>query len=414
MATTGSKNKLKQLSGVFKATFVSFVAILAFAVYEFILPIFTESKAESFAIVGVIVSLVYAASFFSEMPVGLMVDKYGRIKIITIAMAGLGILGLFYFFTKDIVALAIMSLIFGVVSVAFWIPSAVLVRDFSPHKMLCQAEGIYLNITQIGWIMGPILAGFIGIILSNNYNFLIVAALMFISAILGLMIFKGQKAKKFKQLEKGHKHKAKLSLMITLFKEFVKVHKHAAPVYFLTMIAYIWTAIEWTFIALAGIQRFGLPESWMGVVLSAMMAVQGTLLFFSGYMMDKIGKRYIITAGFLLLFSSSYFMFLSTNPAIFIFAALMAAASISWILPGTEAILTDIVPKNLYGEMSGVFDTSKDLGLIIGPLAGGFLALYLVNPLAPFLLVTIVSGGAALLSGFIFWPEKKQKRTTSA
>ena len=126
--------------------------------------------------------------------------------------------------------------------------------------------------------------------------------------------------------------------------------------------------------------------------------------------MDKIGKRYIITAGFLVLFSSAYFMFLSTSPALFVMTALLAAASVSWILPGVEALLTEIVPANLYGEMSGVFDTSKDFGLIIGPLMAGLLATTLSNTLAPFLLVTIVAGIAALIAGWAFWPEKKHGR----
>ena len=100
-------------------------------------------------------------------------------------------------------------------------------------------------------------------------------------------------------------------------------------------------------------------------------------------------------------------MFLSTNPAMFVIFALLAAGAVSWILPGTEALLTEIMPANLYGEMSGLFDTSKDFGLVIGPLVGGFLATALENPSAAFLLVSIVAGIATLVAGWNFWPEKK-------
>jgi len=74
--------KLIELSGVFKAAIVSFIAILALGIYDFILPVFTEGQSDSFAIVGIIVSLVFVASLLSEIPIGLAVDKYGRIKII--------------------------------------------------------------------------------------------------------------------------------------------------------------------------------------------------------------------------------------------------------------------------------------------------------------------------------------------
>ncbi len=404
-------SKLKQLSGVFKAAIISLVAILAFAIYDFILPIFTEDRAESFAIVGLVVSLVYVASLLSEIPVGLAVDKYGRIKIILLAMTAMGILGIVYFLTQNILLLALLSLIFGTVAVAFWIPSAVLIRDFSPRKMLAQAEGVYMSLTQVGWILGPIIAGIIATIISDRHNFLLISVFMFAAVGLGLAIFRGRKAKTFTKEEKRHKHKARLTLLATIFKEYLGVHKHAAPLYALTLSAYIWIAIEWAFVPLAGLTHFNFSETGVGLILGAMMAVEGLLYYSSGFVMDKIGKRYIITAGFLLLFTSAYFMFLATSPAMFILFALMAAAAVSWILPGAEALLTEIVPANLYGEMSGVFDTSKDFGMIIGPLAAGLLATILSNALAPFLLVTVVAGVAALIAGWAFWPSKPKGKT---
>lgn len=405
------EEKTKLLSKVFKASILSFIAILAFGIYDFILPIFTESRTDSFAIVGVIVSLVYVASLLAEIPTGLAVDKFGRIKTIAVAMTAMGLMGLVYFFTQNIVFIAFLSLVFGTIAVAFWIPSTVLIRDYSPHRMRGQAEGVYMSITQVGWMLGPIIAGLVATSFSDKHNFLLVSAFMFIATIFSFIIFRGPKARKFKALEKGHKHKAKLSLLATVFREYVGVHKHALPLYTLTFSAYVWIAIEWAFVAVAGMQRFGFSAEVVGFVLGAMMAVEGLLYYSSGFIIDKIGKRYIITAGFLLLFTSAYFMFLATNPALFVLFALLAAGALSWILPGTEALLTEIVPANMYGEMSGVFDTAKDFGMIVGPLAGGLLATYLINPLAPFLLVTVVSGGAALIAGWIFWPEKKKHGT---
>ncbi len=403
-------NKLSLLSGVFKASIVSFIAILAFAIYDFTLPIFIEGEAGSFAIVGLIVSLVYAASLVSEIPVGLAVDKYGRIKVLAIATTAMSALGLIYYFTNNIILLAFLSLAFGTVAVAFWIPSAVLVRDFSPRQELSKAEGVYLTITQLGWIFGPIIAGVVTTIYSGKHNFLLVGAFMLLTMIVGLVIFRGAHIQKAKAARGRHKHKPRLSLLATIFKEYVGVHKHAAPLYLLTLSAYFWIAIEWSFVALAGIERFGFTEIGMGMVLGAMMAVEGLLYFTSGFVMDTIGKKYIITAGFLLLFTSAYFMFLSTSPALFIMFALLAAGAVSWILPGVEALLTEIVPANLYGEMSGVFDTSKDFGMILGPLTAGAVATTLANSLAPFLLVMIVAGVAALIAGVVFWPEKKKAR----
>jgi MFS family permease len=405
----GFFSRLMSLSYILKASVISFIAIIALGIYDFTLPIFTESQAESFAIVGLVFSLVYVASFLAEIPTGLAVDKYGRIKVLLFAISAIAVLGIVYYFIQNIVLLAVLSLIFGAFSVGFWIPSAVLVRDYSPRNMLSQAEALYLDITQLGKIFGPMIAGLVAAIFLARFNFLLVSIFMFVAVIVGLIIFRKHKHKKTKEKAKGHRHKANISLFAILFKEFISVHKHAAPLYALTFLVYIWMAVEWAFVPLAGIIRFGFTDVGAGIILGAMMAIEGALYYFSGYFMDKIGKRYIITAGFFLLFSSTYFMFLATSPAVFIFAALIAAASVSWILPGTESLLTEIVPTNLYGEMSGVFDTSKDVGLIIGPLASGLIATYLANPLAPFLFVAVTAGAAALISGWVFWPAKTKK-----
>jgi len=401
-------SKLTAFSKVFQASIISFIAILALGIYDFVLPIFTEKTVANFAIVGVIISLVYVAALLAEVPIGLAVDKYGRIKVLLLSMVAMGFMGIAYFLTASLILLAILSVIFGVVSVAFWVPSSVLIRDYSPRKMLSQAEGVYMSLTQLGWIFGPILAGLIGTIFADKHNFLLVSLFMFVAVILGFAIFRGEKARTFRRAEKGHKHKSRITLLATIFKEYISVHRHAAPLYILTFSAYIWIAMEWAFVPLAGLQHFHFSEGGVGLILGAMMAVEGLLYYSSGFIMDKIGKRYIITAGFFLLFSSAYFMFLSTSPATFVFAALLAAASVSWILPGTEALLTEIVPANLYGEMSGVFDTSKDFGMIVGPLLGGALATGLLNPLAPFLMVAFFAGAATLYSGWVFWPSRKK------
>ena len=398
--------KFSAMSGILKITIITLIAIFGFGIYEFTLPIFIEGQSNSFSIVGIIVSLVFAASMLMEVPVGLAVDKYGRTKIMLAAATIIGILGIVYFFINSLIIFAFLSLVFGAVSVAFWVPSAVLVRDLSPLKMRSLAEGIYMGITQIGWVAAPIIAGIITTSFSDKHNFLLVSVFLFAAAGLGFLALMRRKTNYSKKAV-SHSHKARLTLLATVFKEYLKIHKYAPFLYALGFAVNIWVAIEWAFVPLSGIERFGFSAETMGLVLGAMMGVEGALYYSSGYIMDKIGKRYIITAGFLLLFSSAYFMFLSNSPSMFILATLFAAAVPAWVLPGIEAMLTDILPANLYGEMSGAFYTSQDFGFVIGPLAAGIIATQLNNPLAPFLLVAIAAAVATLIAGYIFWPEQK-------
>ncbi|MFH0869271.1 MAG: MFS transporter [archaeon] len=404
----------KLLSGVFKASILSFIAIFAFAIYDFVLPLFVEGESDNFAIVGIIISLVYVASLLSEVPIGLAVDRYGRIRMLITAMSALGALGILYFFSNGAIQLAVLSLLAGVISVAFWVPSTVLVRDFSPRKMLAQSEGVYLTITQLGWIAGPMIAGIVSTQFSDKHNFLIFTFLMFTAVGAAFLIFRGKDVKRFRKMEKEHEHQSRIKLLMLSFVKYMKLHKHATPLYALSLIAYMWISLEWAFIALTGIKTFGFSETVVGVLVGAMMAIEGMLYLTSGYLMDKVGTKYIITSGFFLLFASSYFIFLAQTPAAFLFAVLMAAGATSWILPGTESLLTKIVPANMMGEMTSVFDTSKDFGLIIGPLVGGLIANQFGNPQAAFGMIFVSAGAACLFSGYIFWPDKSYKKGRTA
>ncbi|MGB9675109.1 MAG: MFS transporter [Candidatus Nanoarchaeia archaeon] len=405
------ERKLAIFTGVFKATIISALVIFALGIYDFILPIFTESQSENYLFVGLVVSLVYVASFLAEIPVGLSVDKFGRVKILLISIFSLSILTLaYFFFSENIIILAILSLIFGALSVAFWVPSAVLIRDFSPRKMLAQAEGIYLTASQLGWIFGPILGGIVAAQISEKFNFLIMFIFLIAAALFTLFLFgRSEKVKAIRAEEKGHKHKPRLLLLFTIFKEFVQLHRHTKHIYLLCFLTHFWLAIEWAFVPLASMELWHFNETGAGILLGTMMVGEGLLYYSSSYIMDKIGKKYIVTSGFLLLFAAAYFMFLANSWKMFVFFAILAGAAVAWILPGIEAMLTEILPENIYGEMSGVFDTSKDFGLLTGPLIGGLFA-NKFGVSSTLLLVTFLAGFGALWAGLVFWPGKKQAK----
>ncbi len=402
-----------KLRGIVEASTVALIATVGLAVYDFIIPLFTENYTQNLAAIGAVISAGYIIGFLSEIPVGKLADRWGRIKVLLVAFILMGLLSvLFFFFAHNILYIALLVLGFGFAQIMFWVPSTVLIRDLSPKGLLSQSQGIYLTLSQFGWIAGPLIAGLITGWYSDRHNFLISAIFLFAALFVTIIIFR--KYKKKTSILKKAEHKARLTFLVDSFKTYIRAHKHAPPLYLLSFISYVWIATEWTFAALAGIMVFGFSETVAGVVLSAMMIVEAALFYSAGYLMDKIGKRYIITGGLLLLFASAYFAFFSSNPAMFVFFLLLSAGATSWILPGTEAILTEIMPASVMGEMSGVFDTSKDLGLIVGPFVGGLLAELLLGPLTPFLFVAVMAGIGALIAGFVFWPEYNKPKKKEA
>ncbi|HIJ98811.1 TPA: MFS transporter [archaeon] len=372
------------LSHIFEISIMSFIVITAIGIFDMIIPLYVEGFAEKVALIGLIVAMPYIASIIAEIPTGIMVDKYGRKRVLLIALFVFGLVGiLYYLFANSIAILALLGMLFGVTSVAFWIGSAVLVRDYSPKEMLGESEGVYLSISSIGWIIGPMIGGIIAFYFSDQFNFLIIAALLFASFAYSFIVLVEAKIKK--------KRTYMRIKALKLFREFYEMHEHALPLYLLSLFLNVWIGVEWTYTQLSLQNVFGINELIIGGVLAGMMLSETLLYFPAGYIMDKIGKRYIILAGFLLLFGASYYAFLSQTAALFVFMLFLAAGAIGWVFPGTEALLTEITPAHKRGEMTGIFDTSKDIGLVVGMLFGGVLADTTFNLMTPFLLVTVVA-----------------------
>ncbi len=372
------------LSNIFEISIMAFIVITALGIFDMIIPLYVEGFAEKVAIIGLIVAMPYIASIIAEVPTGILVDRYGRKKVLLLALFIFGlVVVLYYLFANSIAILALLGVLFGVTSVAFWVTSAVLVRDYSPKEMLGESEGVYLSISSIGWIIGPLIGGVIAFYFSDQFNFLIIAALLFASFAYSFIVLIETKIRK--------KRTYMRIKALRLFREFYEMHEHALPLYLLSLFLHIWIGVEWTYTQLSLQNVFGINELVIGAVLGGMLASETLLYFPAGFIMDKIGKRYIILAGFLLLFGGSYYAFLSQTPALFVFMLFLSAGSIGWIFPGTEALLTEITPGGKRGEMTGIFDTSKDIGLVVGMLFGGILADATFNLMTPFLLVTVVA-----------------------
>ncbi len=391
--------RFSQFGGIFKISIAALLVVTAFGIFDFILPYFTEGITENMFLIGLTVSLVYFASFFAEVPIGLLVDKFGRKSVMVASLLLLAGMGGVYFFVTDLILLMILELVFGVIAVAFWVPSSVLVRDYSPKGRFGKSEGIYFTFMQGGWIIGPVIAGFIADGIEPRYAFLAFSTFALAGVVYSHFALTKRSPRRKAALLKDT---AKLFNLMRSFKGYVRMHKHSLPLYLTSVFANIWIGIEWVFIQIASSRVFGLNEIAVGFIFAAMMGVEGSLYFTAGHIMDKVGKKFVLLAGFLLLFTSTYYAFLSTNVYMFLFFILIGAGALAWIVPGTEAIATELIPIQKRGEMTGVFDSSKDFGLMIGPLAGGAIAQLLNAPMAPFLLVAVVSAVGVFVS-IMFW-----------
>lgn len=94
----------------------------------------------------------------------------------------------------------------------------------------------------------------------------------------------------------------------------------------------------------------------------------------AGVLADKLGRKRLLIASFLLLSAVLFVFFVNTRlyALIVLQIAFGIAMATAWVV--SEAFIKDISPSGRRGEFRSFFGTFANAGLFIGPVIGGFIA----------------------------------------
>ncbi len=116
----------------------------------------------------------------------------------------------------------------------------------------------------------------------------------------------------------------------------------------------------------------GISPGVMGAVSASNTATQVLALLLFGWLADRVGRRPIFMLGFALSV---------LTPCVFVFAAnvfgmvagyVTLGFSFSSLYVGAAAHIGDRVPHERHGQMLGLYESSRGLGGLFGPLVAGF------------------------------------------
>jgi MFS family permease len=148
---------------------------------------------------------------------------------------------------------------------------------------------------------------------------------------------------------------------------------------------------------LYGADVLGLDVAAIGAVLSTGAAVDMTLFYQTGVIMDRYGRKFAIIPSFLLQGIG-----LALIPLTHSFAGLALVAGLVGLGNGlgSGVMLTlgaDLAPPASRGEFLGMWRLIGDTGSTVGPIIGGAIAGWLALPIA-----AVVMGSSGMLSSLIF------------
>ncbi|MFC2105094.1 MFS transporter [Candidatus Bipolaricaulota bacterium] len=142
-------------------------------------------------------------------------------------------------------------------------------------------------------------------------------------------------------------------------------------------------------------ESVGIPIHLMGIIAASNTVTQVLAMLFFGWLADRMGRRRIFMLGFFLSILTPLFLVLAVNIVGMIAAYVTLGLSFSALYVGSTAHIGDRVPAHRHGQMLGLYESSRGLGGLFGPVISGA-----ITPLIGFKGLFLVMAGIATL-GFL-------------
>ena len=151
-------------------------------------------------------------------------------------------------------------------------------------------------------------------------------------------------------------------------------------------------------VALPTIQRdLGATASQLQWIVDAYTIVYASILLTTGSLGDRFGRKGILTAGLVVFGLGSVASAFSANAGQLIAFRALAGLGGAMIMPATLSILTNVFPPEERGRAIGIWAGVSGIGIVVGPLVGGWLlaryfwgSVFFVN--IPVVIVALVAG----------------------
>jgi MFS family permease len=338
---------------------LSFLIIFGGGIVGPMLPLFALDLGASITEIGLIRSSYFAARIFIEIPIGIIGEKVGRRRLMTIAPFVSGISALICGTATNSLQIILGRIIWGIGISMYMASSTVFIIN-----LFGEEKGKALGLFQGIGFLGQIIAGPIGGVLSEHLGFrsgfYFTSLVMFSGFILMILlkdIEKNKRKLKFKNSKKS----------ISFQKPFA-----TRSFVYLSIISFIRSLYEigitQTLIPIFQVEQLGFTPLDIGFLAAFRTVGLVTMTLVGGYLSDRVGCKMVLIGGIIALTSANIgYIILSTffgHSIIEIFNGIgMGALNVT--LP---ILIVAEIDESIKGVAIGTYRTVFTSGKFIGPI----------------------------------------------
>lgn len=353
------------ITPIAKLSIVGLIVALSAAYIDTIWAIYLDSFLNSPALVGFLSAALTAISFFSYFFIIPIIEKNNKKKIYSWALFLFMIAYLLLALNKNFYLLLILAIAMTILH-AFRITSfGLLIKDNSIDKKLSSNEGLIYTFSNIAWVVGPLIAGFIAAELGINWVFIFSASFV----CFGLIFFKFSKIKN---------NAVKKKIDRDIRKNFIDFFKDKKR-----LLAYVlgggvnaWWSFIYLFIPLM-IIREGLGDMWVGYFLFGIAVPLILFEYKFSTWAGKKGFKKVFKIGYLIPSLIALICFFVPNIYLILLLLILASIGLAMIEPTTEAYFLDVLEDREKDRFYGPYNTAIDAGNFISKILASAILFFL-------------------------------------
>jgi MFS family permease len=367
-----------------------------------VLPLYAASFDVSYAVVGLVLASEGFGTLVGDLPAGILIGRLGRKRSMIIGIVSMIVSILAFSWARSAYELIAYGFLLGLGGSMWNIARHAYLADAAPTDGRGRAIAVFGGINRVGQFAGPFLGGAIGAAFGLRAPFLIYAIVAMIALIFPLRFVE---RRGYRPPERGtlSEHFAHTGALIR--EHFHSLATAGSGQLFAQMIRSGRNIV----IPLYAADVLGLSVAQVGFIVGFSAAVDMSLFYPAGYIMDRFGRKFAYVPSFAI-----QALGMALVPFTAGFGTLLLATSViglgNGLGSGTMMTLgADLAPPESRGEFLGVWRLIGDAGSTGGPVVVGAVADLLGLSLATFTIAGVGLLAAAMLGTLV--PETLQRRS---
>jgi MFS family permease len=339
-----------------------------------IVPLFALDLGAAAFAVGLIVAMRWASRLVADIPVGTASERYGRRFVFVAGIIGVALSGILSATAPTWEWLLFARVVEGVGAGMSTTAGLAAVADLSTPTTRGRHLSSYQAAQRIGFWFGPLIGGSIAAATDLRMALWAYAALAVVAIIPALFVTESRH-----HAPAVHASPMAALRILARNRDFLLISGVSFVVFF-TM-----TGAQFTALPLFAVDELNVGADFIGWALFLSNTVGFVMLYPSGIVSDRYGRRAIILVLLASMAVGLVAMALSTSAAWILLASLAMGGGNALRGPAMQAYVMDAGRAGGHGATAGAFRAIGDLGSTLGPMLAtamvgiGFRSFFLLN-----------------------------------